>query len=575
MVLLPQRVTAQDAEVPPVPTEFRVAAAPGVRTVQPSAPSFCNVEFEPVPDRDVRISRLRDRVGLRTFAQGRGRFVEKWRDYHHVARFACTYPNDPNQQAWLAMYRQVLVNETGAPANLIDELLHFALTHSEPRPTLECPSLAPDRLATLIENDRTAAIRALVCGGLGSGGAEAALWWLDRAAEEESELFRVATVFVFASWDGNFTESLASGTVDTEELLTEGGEGLARWIAIRHDGKSFDIANAIRELDATELGAREKLWGKLTIHRIRRKVQTVEHGWQQLANRLPELAPMLADVPDRAFREWTEAYQQHRARIDRAFAFEDAWLTRRRSNMEGCVAPLRENFFDYVESQRPQSKDELEALARAPIGYILLAALGRCESEVGSATNTTAVRRLLENAERQRGPRLAALRAVRLAVAQAREENAEFPFRTEDMQPFQRFPGERDWAEIVDTSTDYSEGVVARVTRRGEVARITFRRDSYTRPRYRCVETNRIAEIRRDGSVSYRRNCVRAGTETITSVPEPVNVPAFAASQIRPGRHLQVFRGVDGDTASGFPLLVHDSAQQRRELAFMGISFRR
>ena len=147
-----------------------------------------------------------------------------------------------------------------------------------------------------------------------------------------------------------------------------------------------------------------------------RKARLAQAEWDRIGERLPEVKAVF-DAADAAFDQWAEGYAANKDALEEAWALEDAWLTGRKSAMKGCATSLRSHFQDAATAAGVRSEQDVRALAASPTGYVLLAALYRCEAGLGNDVNAAGLHALLKESATQRGPRTAATLAALTAAA--------------------------------------------------------------------------------------------------------------------------------------------------------------
>lgn len=577
VLLRPSHALAQSSPVPPLPAELHPAASSGRETVRPASPRFCGGSFEPVADSRVRESTLRRRLKLDRLARGEEHefdFVRRFRDLTDVARLACTWPNDPHTQAWTAAYRQVLVNQTGAPPAVLDAILRGALTSTDRTPNLVCPALVPSDSEGIITRTRKRALRSLLrcsLGGRATGSVAEFAYWADRGEDPGSMLDRVALVHVL------------SVGADREPADVQ----VARWVMMARDVSQLAFDAYRRDVRGLGLSALTQAFALLRFFEVTSAASRRGSSVAEQSNQTPELARMLSGVVAAAYRDTAADMAAHRVRVQRALTFEAAYFAGEHGTNRQCADALREDFFAYVRSNSPDSVEDLQRIATQPVGYLLGSALYLCEITYG-AVQGAVVDELLRGTPPLRGPRTAAAYALRQAVAEARADRAAFPLdpvrltpfgtsiRTMLTTPVQRQGGLADSSESI-RSYEYI-GVVDSVRHDGAWTHITFEAHTVQIPIRRCTQTDQVQRIRDNGQLEYRMHCVDTGrTEPAVNQRPPIAIPRHAATGIERGRVVRVFAGgrqgtPAGDAARGFPADVWRSESQRVRLAHLGMS---
>ncbi|MCA9534663.1 MAG: hypothetical protein R3B40_24760 [Polyangiales bacterium] len=559
-----------------MPDALRLRAANGVRTVAPAAPGFCRPGFEPLEAREARENKLRDVLNLRRLAEGGSTNFKPAHDLGDLtfaARFACSFPRDAHQQAWLAAYRQLLVNETDMPDTALDALLGYALTASDRRAELRCAGYAQDTTMPAPERAARSAVGMFVCGNRGVQ-ADEMLYWLDRAEALPDELLRAALVWNVASWDrAPYARPLGSAGIAPDDLLRD--QELAGWVQVRHDGLALDPRAFEQALSASRLDETERVFARVQFFRTKRLAQLHDTAFRALGARVPELLPMVTTLGEAAFTEWTRAHTENRAAMEQAFEFELRLAQGGPGAVRGCAPELRRAWHDYLEGQRPASPEDVEASVDTPAGSVLAAAYYRCELEAGERAHAVALAQLLQPAQTQRGPRVAALNAVRRAAAVAVRDNPRFPYTARGLRPFALMRDGVSWVrDVGDYSSSVVEGVVATLTPRGEDVRVTFRTQRVELPVLQCTETNRIHRILPDGTIQYRRNCVQTGTRLVDVTPPAGLVHRDFAAGIAVGHALRAYQGSSNEDVRTVPLVAYADGGATRPAAYLGVTLR-
>ena len=576
LLMLGAASSARAQEIPPVPAALRLAPASGVRTVSPAPPRYCRAGFEALETREARESKLRDVLNLRRFAEGAGTNFKPAHDLNDLsfaARLACSFPQDANQQAWLAVYRQLLVNETDMPDPALDALFAYALTSSERRATLNCAGYSQDRNMPAPERAARSAVGMFVCGARGVQ-ADEMLYWLDRAEQLPDELLRAALVWNVAGWDrAPYARPLGTLGVDPEGLLRD--QELSGWVQVRRDALALDGPRFEQALSGSRLDETERVFARVQFYRTKRLAQLHDAAWRTLGARIPELLPMVGELGERAFVEWTQAHATHRAAMEQAFDFEVRLAEGGPGAVRGCAPTLRRSWLDYLEGQRPSSVEDIEASVDTPAGSVLASAYYRCELVAGDRTHAVVLAILLQRAQTQRGPRVAALNAVRRAAALAVRDNPRFAFTARGLRPFTLMREGVNWVEDVDLySSSEVEGVVATVTPRGEDVRVTFRTSLMEVPTFQCTETSRVHRILPDGTIEYRRNCVQTGTRMVDNTPPPGLIHRDFAAGVAVGRALRAYQMTSAEDVRTVPHSAFADAAATRVAAFLGVPLR-
>ena len=474
----------------------------------------------------------------------------------------------------MAAYRQVLVNQTGAPPEVLDAVLRGALTSTDRTPNVECPSLLASESEGIITRTRKRALRSLLqcsLGGRATGSVADFAYWADRGEDPGSMLDRVALVHVLSA-------HLEREAPDVQ---------VARWVMMARDVPQLRFEAYAADVRGLGLSELTQAFAQLRFFEVRTAASRVERAVDELSSRIPGLAQMLSQDVAAAYRDAVAEMNAHRASVDRALRFEAAYFAGEHAANAGCASELREDFGRYIRSKSPNSVPDLERIAMEPVGYLLGSALYLCEITYGTV-QAAAVDELLRGTVPLRGPRMAAAYALLRAVAGARSQNAGFPLDPMRMAPFgtslrtmlttpvQRQGGLADSSQSV-RSYEYI-GVVASLRHEGSWTHLTFEARTVQIPIRRCTQTNEVQRIRDNGQLEYRMHCVDTGrTEPAVHQRPPIAIPRHAASGIEPGRVVRVFAGgrqgiAAGEAARGFPADVWRSESDRALVAHLGLA---
>lgn len=562
---------AQLEPLEPMPPELRVAPAPGRRAASAGSGGFCSAAtVEPLGRADVRVGRLRDVLELRRIAAGEGTFsFENTAHLQTVARMTCAHRSDPGAAAWLTSYRQVLINGADLDDATIDGLLRASLSQTgrtwdfgcaasrregeaAPRSTLPPLPLGATPDVAL----RRELLLSLVCDPNRVKPLGELIYWMDRPGGPDgpnAELPNVMRAVIVRIALATHQYRLASGPAEVRM-----GSAFTGWVIAGADVTAIDLAAARRELASSGFGPDEQVVGLARIARIRVAGLAIGQAWREAAAQIPGMESLVDELPGQARAAWAAEASAHAQALADAYAVETAWLAHDTRALQGCDTRMRAHWLAYARAQRPTTEAEVRALFDRPAGYLIGAAMMRCELELGRPGRAQVLFEILGRLVPQRGSRLAAVHALRRSVTELRERDPRFPISVEAIDPTRQIDYDADWVTSAHVGSWVTgEGIVGQVQRDGDELHITFRRATAQVPVYQCTPTGRIARIDREGRVEYEERCVRAGERTVDTTPEPVIVPADMAHGVAVGAWLHEQRGSE-QALHGYPLEVRE-----------------
>jgi len=242
-----------------------------------------------------------------------------------------------------------------------------------------------------------------------------------------------------------------------------------------------------------------------------------------------------------------KAYKADPKLLELALAMDDAMVLDRTSAFEGCDDKTRAAFAAAVsaipaekfaslkdEPENPVGAGAATVIANDPNGYLAAAALHACQSQkLGPVAAHMAD--AMERWPGFRGPRNAALSGMRAANVALDDRSAHI-----EWPGIRRFPKKGITGGV--------RGNVAAVKVNGAKTTIEFvkklRKESV------CTDwkdTNRIVQIRADGTVVYDYICLKRGTITVNDAPGPVTVDSRSTANVKPGVTVRI----TGDAVAG------------------------
>jgi hypothetical protein len=541
-----------------------VSRAPWAVDIKPSAPTWCGKEL---PERDAPMVRYGGRVVFLELAESIDR---SWTyDPTRLAASSCFAPNKPSRQAWVATALQQIANFEGLSKPDLEAMLKLSLMSDDEREADEqkaCERWSAAKRASLDERVlRASMLTALKCSLEDN---EQLVVQLDlsmagRRPEISSEIEK-----------GFFLQRCLNTDPSTEDDKTTAWlkrpDQMGSFMSCGADTRSLDRTKLDKEIAKLKLGPSERIavgraygWAIKIGHRM-------NEGYKAFAAKDPDYKAVLFEAPEAGFKQWTKAYESHKAAMDEAFDLEQKYADSfvRKSQLKAafgkCAAPLRKSFVGYVKSAKPKSTAELIKAATDEVGYPILSALVACEYGSGNYAIGSALRSLiLLSSPGVSNPRDAAFLKASYAMAEIRADRKNFgsdPYRParvplswvdkllEDLAPSDSklTYGDGTWMSV-DATVDREnslDGEVASVKKGKQQTLVTFKKQTWKEQVYNCKSTGRVDRI--DFSVSpaqvrYQQNCKPAGSEKRSSQLDPMLVPNEYLGGIKPGVRLRIF----------------------------------
>ncbi len=541
---------ADDVEPPfrvvEMPEDLRVVPAEGARTVEPKAPTWCDVEFRPFPEH---------------VAEAAGWLKGEVEDFPSMAALACTWPNDPNQQQWVASTIQELVNRIGiTEAHVADYMRAKLVGGKNPNLDTNCP-FSRSNMDTPEERKKKDTYSGVFCDrGISSLGNR--VWEMD-AREEVDIITRLSVMYKAAQ------ASAVTWASDDERVYGD-DVALANYAFFRKDAEQLDEEEFFAAASEFELTDVQKGNAVEIFFTTKKYFESLKLTYGRFAQRMPGFEVVAEKAPEKAYNQWVKDYKRNKRAMDDAFRIANASESERAAAMEGCAEKMTKAWVSFAKKRSHRTKDDIIESATHSVGYALLSALSHCETFNENVGVANSIGTLLQNSTLQRGPRTAAYRASYRALKEMKEASSNFPysgkvmFGTSNSGELHTVPG---FAQALDEA----KGVVSSIQPDGDFATISFRRETVTEPVIECVSTGRIHYIASDGSIIYESNCRKTGTRRYEVTDAPVKIPKLFLGGIREGAYVKVqLQGFDR-SRKGLPLEVFRSSAQERMVSYFGV----
>ncbi len=555
---------APPINIPELPAELVVAPSGGAWTYQPQVPTWCDREFKAYRESDGENERsLKTALG----------------DLSKVARFACTWPNNENQQKWTAAALQSLVNTMGISQAQIHNYMRAKLNWGDFVETETCP-FEVSQMDLPSEKARNLVKAAVYCNKR-IGDFKTALWNSDRTPTLNPSV-AVGLMYLGLKINGaSAKESIKKGEVPVS-WITGHQEAVAHYAFFRKDIEDLNEESVFS--DAAQYDLKDIHMG-LAIEKffqVKKYIALLQTTFAEMAQGQPGLEDVFNTAPLAAHQSWVEEYTANKDVLDQALAMEVLAERGDAAALANCQTEQSQAWQNYAATHDPKSKEDILEIAATPVGYVLLTGLFHCETFHGQG-QAGEIAGLLGKAALQRGPRTAAQQASVRAIGIARKTNRRFP-----LTPKLIFGASRQAQAVYDMGVAYSGdggwweghgGTVKRVTDDGDYKVVEFKRETIRVPKFRCTETNRIDGINPDGTIRYRLNCVQNGMETIDVTAPTAHIRAVRAAGIRPGAYVYATTSDSrmDETAPNYAhsMQVFQNPSQDRLLAAFGVPIAR
>jgi hypothetical protein len=254
-------------------------------------------------------------------------------------------------------------------------------------------------------------------------------------------------------------------------------------------------------------------------------------------------------------KEWEGRAQSDAALLALAAEMDDARATKSRKAFAGCedktwaawktaMATVPAKKFEGMRDDRENGKSFVDTamgpIVTNPSAYLASVAMLTCMT-VGQERNAhhDILIRLLGDATQRwpgfRGPRTATQTAVLTAGIELDDRDAKLEF-PEVFRPFDGGGGSRSGG---------GAGVIGSLKPNGKTTTVTFKKQMVKQ--VQCAEarrTNRITQIRPDGSLIYETVCVRNETVTVDKSDAPQQVNPRYLEGVKPGMFISIIEDV-------------------------------
>jgi hypothetical protein len=491
--------------------------------------------------------------------------IENAKDPLRAARIACSFPgNEPGVQRAAAIIEQRWINNSGLSD--ADAVLSIAAR-------LDDATFKADKqrlCSALVEPEEAqgeAPLYVKTQRRLFGCGEDYAAWeddqwawpdelpaYLDQSAHPADPLVRLGFALERAKPAfedpklGNQQKHLAPYGVDSYDFHTLArAEILKQFDTPPYQGNAYAKVVAIESLARAQMG-----------------VAILDHDAQALAAKDKDWKELLIDAPARGAAAYLAAAKPYAAELARSNTFEYEYASGSAKRVAGCEAPLRADFLSVFGKLPHHTFEESVASLSDPIAGLLLQRLITCIKVTGDQAVAKDLGWLRDRDVRySRGPRTAIYYAQLEALAKITKDRPRFPFAVDRFSFAFRTVGDRGASGS--PRSESGKGVVKSVTKKAGSVHVVFVTQKTQTMSRTCVDTDRLIQIRGDGSLQWEQHCHDGGWVTIDITPEPTDVPAAYAAGIAAGGYLEL-------TGDGFPMAVYTDKSKKKLVNFYGFA---
>lgn len=314
-----------------------------------------------------------------------------------------------------------------------------------------------------------------------------------------------------------------------------------QWAICQPDVDAFDFKQLVEELRADKKhSGYERFLVRLTGHLFPERLK--ERAAEIAAARAKDPAiEKMFQLSAEARKQWGGLWKNEAPTLDLALSLDDARISNSRRAYQGCEDKTWPAFRDAMagvpakkfgavlrdEYMIHYADDLFGVIASDPKAYLAGMAFYTCGA---NAERPDAAVRKLGNAflkwPGHRGPRTSAHSAILSAGLELDDRDARIDYPDTS----------RGWCSQSGSSSGGGEGTIKALKPQGDKVRIEFA--SKLEKQEQCLQTqqtNRITQIRSDGSLVYQVNCLKWGVKTYDRRSSPQLVKARYAQGLKPG----------------------------------------
>lgn len=354
-----------------------------------------------------------------------------------------------------------------------------------------------------------------------------------------------------------------------ERTLTSASEFKAPWqltqfAACNALADRIDRGAVLAEIEAAKLPAYTRLMAIGQIQRVADALGRVQTAYADLGKKGPAYQAALFDVPGRALAEFGLLHKKQATLMDPvARVMKNLKHPATLKAFSNCGTAYYDAVVAKVKAAAPTTLDAAEAMFDDTELGFMTAGLALCEHVEGrdklAGAFASKVGALPE------GPRAAARWAAMQYVSEHADELGEFRIGSGMSDTSLQLGG-------LDGGDD--SGVIAKVSApAGGLIEVTFKKESWMEPVYKCKQTNKIDRLEWSGDkvkVIYRQNCVQTGTKQVSRTPASLKVDARFAAGLKPGAFAEARYWKDG---TGFITTVFVGKDRKGLTGYYGLGW--
>ncbi len=579
-VLLALTVEKQAEREPGLSREQQIAAVHGAPAIEPLAPAACDGPFKiselPAP------GYYRDIMNAPTQEES----------LHNIAAWSCRAPELAARHKWVANLWQGVANEAGldgaAFAKHQRTLLYLTDKGFDAKMNAYCEQItAPlkrskgKEVAMSLAERAEATSHAVVMGCL-ERYARNGIWpdAIDDALEQgltgPEQLWRGALLY----------EKLY--VLDAQELQDERkrqDEALRMVAQVAHlstDVERFDprafqkqARKSLPETKDPQVLAYRDWRLDFVSSAAQAQPARLEAALQEVDRDHPGVYKVAVTAPRAAFKKWERSFKRDKTALALVRTVQAAKQDGQVGKAKGCTKGARRLLLQRMKGAK--DRDDVKARAQDFTVRPIVDATVDCARLDGESYDAALLKPLTYGDKAALGPRAAAMLGARDAVIPYLEKDEKFPIKAGYFKDIlsgndvaREFQKQQQKSGFRDLSFTAQDGVVQSMKKTKGGVKVTFKQTFITQPKYSCKETNRIDRIMPDGTIKYRENCKRIGTEKLRSSPLPVVFPPHLTTGMKRGSFVKFDRVQGGD--SGVPVEVYKDENMKKMTAFRGVA---